>query len=271
MLGYASKIASDFLGLSLVAGVGVGLRWLWAILTHFGAIRAKGNLQPADWALGPGPFNVSAAGSRATLVGEGVVSGIREAWVRHVYLGSPGFETFPDSGVFLDLGANMGNVTLMALGRGPNVRAVAVECNPGHIASLKRSLDVNGWTGRADIVNAFIGGFTPFQENERQHDASHVPTLSVDELLARYNITRIAYLKCDIEGSEFDLFKPGSKLLAITDRLGMEIHDHLGSRADMLKLLENEGFQVHLHRDDKVCCMIHARRIKKSGTTDEHR
>jgi FkbM family methyltransferase len=113
-------------------------------------------------------------------------------------------------------------VSLLALGHGTGVRVVAVESTPACCQQFRESLAANGWEDRAQLCQAFIGGKTSFQEMQlASGEAAGTPFLSQDEFIARYGLTHIDFLKCDIEGSEFDLLKPGSRLLAMTDRLAV--------------------------------------------------
>jgi hypothetical protein len=80
------KIAVDAAGIAKVCGISVALKWLSLILINFPAVARSGNLQAADRAMGKGPFQARRAQSRAILIGTQVFSGLREIWVRDVYL-----------------------------------------------------------------------------------------------------------------------------------------------------------------------------------------
>src|ERR1700677_758847 len=121
-------IASDFRGLCRVCGPIVALRWLLAIVLNIKACRRAGNLQPADAALGDGPFHARLRNARAILSGRQVLTGIREIWVRDPYLND--FLSIPENATVVDLGANMGLFTTLALASGGGVRVLAVEADP---------------------------------------------------------------------------------------------------------------------------------------------
>ena len=46
----------------------------------------------------------------------------------------------------------------------------------------------------------------------------------------------------------FDLFKPGSTLLAMTDQAAMEVHSVTGDVEAFIRLLQAEGFDVNVTR-----------------------
>ncbi len=263
MLKSVGLILSDAAGLARVCGPAVALRWLTKVLINFGECRRAGNLQPADRAMGDGPFACThRSGARAKLSGPQAISGIREIWVRDVYT-EGGFITLPRDGVVVDLGANMGNFSMLALGAGPNVRLVSVEPERKYAEGrLLDQLKVNGWQTRCTIINAFVGGTTAAQEEiEHAGTGGGVPHLTEAQFLERAGITdRVDLLKCDIEGSEFDLLRPGSRILAITRQITMESHKDRGDVQALYKVLESEGFEVRTVRSSPSDDIVQAKR-----------
>lgn len=248
MANPAQMLLHDTLGMARVCGPVVTARWLLALGQRLPQVLRDRNLHPADAALGEGPFAVRLRGARARVVGEHVISGVREIWVRDVYLGG-GFLAIRDGDTVVDLGANMGNFTLLALGHGPRVRVVSVEANPLTVPALGRSLAENpGFPSRATVINAFVGGEGAVQRSLRgRPGGGEVPTLREAELLERGRLERIDFLKCDIEGSEFELLGPDSLLLAMTRQIAIEVHRVPGHDADAFApMLERLGFEVRV-------------------------
>jgi FkbM family methyltransferase len=255
-------ILSDFLGLCRVCGVRTGVRWLACIARRLRECRRTGSLQPADAAMGQGPFLARRRAARARLTGEQAISGIREIWVRDVYLGG-GFLSIAPDAVVVDLGCNMGNFTLLALGHGPQVRVVCVEADRACIPKVERSLATNGWAGRARIINAFVGGTTGYQSDlEAAEGGRGVPHLSSEAFLAQAGLAegRVDFLKCDIEGSEFELLASGSPLLGMTDQLAVEVHKNVGRTDAMRNVLRAAGFEVKIARTSPPADILLARR-----------
>ncbi|MGA3065734.1 MAG: FkbM family methyltransferase [Tepidisphaeraceae bacterium] len=230
-------IFRDFLGLWSVCGPGVALHWLWAVMTHLPACRRAGNLQPADAAVGDGPFRLTLGGARASLGGRRVLTGIRELWVRNVYLRGP-LSIPPDANV-VDLGANCGTFTALALGHGNGVHVVAVEADGAECKKLEAMLSLNRWQSRVKLINAFVGGKTHVQEG-----MSPVKWITQKEIVEAVGGGRVHLLKCDIEGSEFELFSGENPLLEITDQITMEVHPDLGDAAALLEKLKEAGFEL---------------------------
>lgn len=249
------KILSDFRGLCAVCGMGVACRWLIAIATRFNQCRREGNLQPADAALGDGPFTVRMGNARALLAGARAITNIREVWVRDAYLGRGYLVISPDACV-VDLGSNIGAFTCLALAHGPGVRVVAIESDPAECTRLRRNLELNGWQSRAEVINAFIGGQTQFQQEQLSTErCKSTPTIGQDKLLQHVG-GRINFLKCDIEGSEFDLFSEESMLLDATDQIAMEIHPHAGDVQAMIDRLKLAGFELMTHQDPPTVTVL---------------
>lgn len=260
MRNIPSLILRDFIGLWRVAGLGVALRWLGCIVGNFGACRREGNLQPADRAMGPGPYTVRLRRAKARLFAEQVIGGIREIWVRDVYLFND-YVSINDGDTVLDLGANMGNFTMLALGHGPRVRVVGVEADPAHAAKWKKNIGQSGWQDRATLVQAFVGGVTPYQERlASQERTDGVPTISQERLLTDNQIERIDFLKCDIEGSEFGLLTPDSPILRITRQLAIEVHKPAGDWQGFKKMIEAQGFETLIRSEDSGGYIMMAKR-----------
>lgn len=237
------KLVSDFRGIVRVCGVGPALRWLGCVALTMPTNLKTRNLLAADLKMGTGPFAVHHKVGNAKLVGEYAFSGLREIWVRDVYARDD-FVRIPDGGTVVDLGANMGNFSAMALAASPTARLIAVEPSREHAAKWRETMRVNGFEDRAELCPAFVGTFTDTQRSAFATDPNYAdaPILSEREFLDRYRIDRIDFLKCDIEGSEFFMMEPGSKILDIADRIAIEVHDFGGDVQAFLANLEKRGF-----------------------------
>lgn len=239
------KLLSDFLGIIRVAGPARALQWAGAVAVTMPKALKTRNLLAADRAMGEGPFTVWHGKVRARLVGRSAFSGLREIWVREVY-SRGGFLQIPDNGLVVDLGANMGNFSAMALASNPTARVIAVEPGARNVAKFHATMAANGFEKRATLCRAFVGMFSPQQESDVATDASYTDAerLSEVDFIARYGIERIAFLKCDIEGSEYFLLDPQSRLLDISDRIGIELHAFGGDVKAFLAELEHRGFTL---------------------------
>lgn len=243
-----AKLSNDFVGLVEVCGLLVAFRWLLSILLNLTEILNKGDLQPADRAMGEGPFSVriKRKNCQFQIRGPGALSGIRELYVRDVYLRNGWLDIQPEDTV-VDLGANMGNFTNLALAYGPGVRVISVEPSTALNRVFSDSVGLNaGFLERTKLIRAFVGQEKPTQ-TELLHsnaDYANAEWLSEDEFLRLAGIERIDFLKCDIEGSEFGLLAANSKLLSITKSLACEVHAFAGDVNGFLSDIESCGFVI---------------------------
>ena len=236
------KLLSDFRGIARVCGLGPALRWAAGVVLTLPTIFRTRNLMSADRRMGNGPFKVHHAVGDAVLVGNHVFSGVREIWVRDVYA-KHDFVQIPDHGMVVDLGANMGNFSAMALASNATARLIAVEPNKRIGEKWAVTMLANRFTDRAQLCRAFVGDFTQVQLNDIKTNPAYAdaPHLTEAEFLARYAIDHIDFLKCDIEGSEYFMIEPGSRILDMTDRLAIELHDS-GDVKRFLAVLAERGF-----------------------------
>jgi len=255
------KIAADAAGISRVCGVPVAARWLMLTVIKLPAVLKSRNLQPADRGMGDGPFKARRARSRAILTGSQVFSNLREIWVRDVYL-KDDFLSVPRDAVVVDLGANLGVFTALALAQNDSARVIAVEPSLTLLESLRKCVSANGWSERLTPIRAFIGNFTETQKAALRQgsDYADAPTISEAELISRSAITKIDLLKCDIEGSEFFLLDPDSRLLSMTDRLAIELHKWGGDIQVFLSHLTRIGFEIGSVEWAGGCCIALCRR-----------
>ena len=256
------KIAVDAAGIARVCGLRLAVKWLFLVLVNIRTILRTKNLQVADRAMGNGPFSVCRAQARAMLTGIQVFSGLREIWVRDVYLRND-FLSFPRDALVVDLGANLGVFSALALAQSDSVRVIAVEASLNLLASLEGSARANGWSDRITPIRAFIGKFTRTQEAalKQGSDYADAPVLTEWDLIARNRLSKIDFLKCDIEGSEFFLLDPESRLLAMTDRLAIELHEWGGDIQRFLQHLKQHGFEIgHIEWASDSCIAL-CRRI----------
>jgi FkbM family methyltransferase len=209
--------------------------------------------------MGSGPFRAKSAKGHALLMGPQVFSGLREIWVRDVYLRA-GFLDVPPGALVVDLGANLGSFTLRALAAAPEVKVIAVEPSLSLSESLKKTVDLNGWSSQVVVRRGFVGVETKVQQNDviSNPDYSTAPYISEAQLLGDEPAELIDFLKCDIEGSEFFLLDPASKLLHKAKRIAVEIHSWGGSVDAFLEHARNIGFDFGpiVKESDGTCIAV---------------
>jgi len=168
------------------------------------------------------------------------------------------FYTPKPEDMVVDLGAHVGIYTFSVLRRFP-CRVMALEPSAENIACLRKNLESFG-EQRVQIHNLAVGGAagrvrveTPKSTN-RSHDARVIPggdddadavdVIPLAAVLELAKCERIALLKMDIEGGEYDAFNTlDDALLPRFERIAMEYHDNL--RNGTLEMLKNKFQHTH--------------------------
>ncbi|MEM6334246.1 MAG: FkbM family methyltransferase [Planctomycetota bacterium] len=262
MRNYAGQVLSDAWGLSRTCGLSVGVSFIWNGLMSLPAVVKRRSMQPVAERMGPGPFTARLRGYEAKLFGRRIVNSVTEIWVRDVYTGG-GFLSFPKGATVLDLGANRGVFTMLALSSSPTAEVTAVEVDPKYNDERSKMLELNGWGDRLRLVPAFIGPPSPLTDElvAKIRACGHpAEVLTEGELLERMGAERIDFVKCDIEGSEYGLLHEQSELLRRTDRLAIELHTNVGDGDGFIAMLERLGFETRVVHRIGETILLNARR-----------
>lgn len=257
---FIKQILSDFGGIVRVCGLVTGFKWLLFILIKLPQCFQVKNLQPADRIFGDGPIKVKSKNGKINLTGGQIFSSIREIWVRNVYLKN-NFIKIPDEGIVVDLGANVGAFTMLALASNKACKVIAVEPNTEFNKLFLQQIAYNNFSERVKLQRFFIGSFSSIQkEMLLTNESKDAQFINQKEFIELNKFNRIDFLKCDIEGSEFD-FISDTSLLEITKQLAIEIHDHSGNRSEFISKLVELGFNIGPIKDDNGSCILLAKRI----------
>jgi FkbM family methyltransferase len=174
---------------------------------------------------------------------------IRQTYGKYLPSRSPHF--------ILDAGANIGTTSAWFLSLYPNSRLVAVEPDGANFALLQRNC--GPFENRASLVQAAIWP-TPAHfslKNECDHNAIQVAEspdggclgVTVPMLMRQFSFPRIDFFKCDIEGSERELFSIDSdQWLRQTKFIAVETHGNDCLDA-VLEATARHGFTYHRFRD----------------------
>ncbi|MCC6167023.1 MAG: FkbM family methyltransferase [Caldilineaceae bacterium] len=177
-----------------------------------------------------------------------------------------GFQLLPDlvpSGSrVLDLGAHIGLFSLFAAASGYHV--ASVEASPANSQLLTQGVKHNGFSNvqvlnlavsdRIESVEFVQAGPYGFVSNPYTHDPTiSVSAISVDELLARIQWDRVAFIKMDIEGSEVKALRGMYHLLSRDDSPfilyesnGHTLHLFGETPNSLMSLLEQYGYRCYL-------------------------
>lgn len=239
------KVISDIKNIFYTVSFITAIKWIFNLFFYFKDILKKRNLEPADIKMGNGPIRVWRGKVKANLSGHQIFSGIREIWVRDCYL-FRNILKFNDNGLVVDLGANIGVFSQLALASNKTNRVIALEPNKMLINDLINSVKNNNWQGRIKTLNNFIGKETEIQKSasltENYRQAKYIDEL---EFIESNKIDIIDFLKIDIEGSEFSLLNKRNGLLARANQLAIEIHTNGGDVEIFINYLKGIDYCIH--------------------------
>jgi len=169
---------------------------------------------------------------------------------------APAIATLPHVDTIVDLGANIGCTVRFWRHRYPSARIVAVEPDEGNVALLRRNA-----RGTADplteIIAAAVVGVSREISLQREggpwndriaaefkaKDA--VAAITMDELVKRLGAPRIDLLKCDIEGTEREVFERCASWIKHVRTIAIEVHAPFSVHELMLLITSAGGdFEV---------------------------
>lgn len=183
----------------------------------------------------------------------------------------------------VDVGANVGTLTLAVKWHRPAARLVSIEPAPANLTYLERNLSAAG--GRSiTLVKAAAGtqrgmtrlggAFTDSYQTGLEH-GTEVAVIPLAEVLQEPT----DLLKIDVEGAELEALKGAGEALERVERVAVEYHDYPGqpsSLPELLQLLKTAGF-VRIEVDSLrrfpvtggdlpvACCLVHAWRESRGG------
>ncbi len=183
---------------------------------------------------------------------------LNEVWRAKHYTPPESTDLYPQTVV--DIGANIGLFTLFAARQWRNATILAFEPEPRNFVQLQENVRLSNVTNvscHRAAISSRTGSETLYIKQEAGwhsffgDDLSGtltVETLSLRDLLQRFELKTIDFLKMDCEGAEF-LILPGQEdLLANYVRfIAMEYHEISGHRVQELELpLRRAGMTVRI-------------------------
>jgi FkbM family methyltransferase len=137
----------------------------------------------------------------------------------------------PPDGVFIDVGANIGSISIPLSRMRPDIRIVAVEASPWIFSILKKNLEMNNTT------NITAANFAVYSESHRMlpmyapkdlfgkgslkavftKQAEMVEAITIDDIKKEFNLPVIHFIKVDVEGFEAAVFN-GMSRVSVTDK-----------------------------------------------------
>lgn len=181
-------------------------------------------------------------------------------------------------GTVLDIGANIGLFTELALKKGAS-QVISVELNENAINIFEKihsgkenvklvKKAVYDKTGEINIYtdpnNSLVGSV--FQDHTSGlSETIIVPSISIDDLINEFGLEEVGLIKIDVEGSEYAIFDGMSdNTLNKINNIILEFHDNFGGRLrdSIIKRLDGK-FDYEIYQDD---CKNPASEWEERGT-----
>ena len=159
--------------------------------------------------------------------------------------------------VVIDIGAHIGTYTVRAAKAvGKEGLVIALEPDPENFRLLNVNVKLNKLE---NVVTLCMGAYETdgvaimFRSEYRScHsltrvpggfiEETRVPTITLDTLLRRFNLSRIDWLKIDVEGGELLVLKGADKALELLKNLIIEVWDE--NVHEVFRLLKLKGFET---------------------------
>lgn len=140
-------------------------------------------------------------------------------------------ENIPPNGVLIDIGANIGSISIPLSWMRPDIKIIAVEASPWIYTILKRNVEEN------KAKNIFPINFAVYSESGRllpmyvpkdlfgkgslksfyTAESELVNTITVDDIKLKFELPEIHFIKIDVEGFEASVFR-GMTEITIKDK-----------------------------------------------------
>jgi len=168
---------------------------------------------------------------------------VRELFAADVYLRA--FRVLPTGKPVIDLGSNRGITSIIAAIALEAPIVVGVEPEGIYVPVLKLLLERNvPAMGRVTQEVAFASG-SDFDGH-----------ISINSILRTYDIKEIGFVKIDIEGGEYGVFRENTEWLDVCDNISMEIHRKGGDPKELEEILKSRGFQTKATDQFGAACRL---------------
>ena len=169
---------------------------------------------------------------------------------------APVIAALPSADTIVDLGANIGCTVRFWRHHYPSARILAVEPDAGNLALLRRN--TGSQAGRpTEVIAAAVVGIPRAISLQREggpwnyriaaafNAEDAVAAITMDEVVERLGAASIDLLKCDIEGTEREVFERCAPWIKRVRTIAIEVHQPLGV-PDLISLIAMAGGDFEL-------------------------
>lgn len=160
--------------------------------------------------------------------------------------------------IILDCGAHIGLSAIYFAKKYPSARIICIEADASNYAMLVRNTNAYPqitaihaaiWNTPepVQVKDVDLGNWGYMVEPHSADAAQTVPGITIDELMARFNISHIDICKINIEGSEKELFEKNyHHWVSRTSLIAIELHDRMrkGCSKAVFRALQEFDFEL---------------------------
>jgi len=148
--------------------------------------------------------------------------------------------------VVIDIGAHKGIVSCYLAKKYPGIKVIAFEPNEENYNAMIENIERNKLEGiTAELCAITKNGRNVTVSTDKNNsgggmifDGGEVPSTTLENVFKTYEIDRVALLKSDCEGSEFEIFENAIDLLKRVDAFRGEIHRGAGDADKLLAAIK---------------------------------
>jgi FkbM family methyltransferase len=208
------------------------------------------------------------------------------------------FLTIKDNFSIIDIGANVGLMTLQFAKLVPKGRVISFEPTHYALGRLKRNLSLNPKLAeRVKVINSFVSeksdtspnivAYSSWKVNGERGDHDHpvhlgtpkategVPSVSLNDFAEHQKLDKIDFIKIDTDGHEYEVFKGADKAIAkykpvIIFEIGLYVMDEKKISFDFYyNYFKNLNYRlIDTKTEKEVNLTNYTRYIPKNGSTD---
>jgi FkbM family methyltransferase len=208
------------------------------------------------------------------------------------------FLSIKDNFTIIDIGANVGLMTLQFAKLVPKGKVISFEPTYYALERLKRNLSLNPQLAeRVTVINSFVSeksdtnpnivAYSSWKVNGERGDNDHpvhlgtpkaaegVPSVSLNDFAEQQKLDKIDFIKIDTDGHEYEVFKGADKAIAkykpvIIFEIGLYVMDEKKISFDFYyNYFENLNYRlIDTKTEKEVDLTNYTRYIPKNGSTD---
>ena len=171
---------------------------------------------------------------------------------------------FQENDVVLDLGANLGIISILLSKKFPFLKIYSYEASPINYQNFLKNIRDNNCTNIVPYNFAVwsksnltlkiptsptnSGGSSVYYKPEyfSQYPVSEIQTISLEDIFIHNNIDSCKLMKIDVEGAEYEIFKTfPQKKLNLIKNIGIEFHKCEASNLiDLKQILKDNNIKI---------------------------